>query len=149
MMHTVIYSRYHLTIAEENKEHFKATEIETDGFSRNCNGGMSQETFRLQSSFEPRQHLLPPFLLCRSFVLQPEMAPSQQYDEGGDMASYFIITLLALILIPLSISQLLASLRSFNAPRVDGCRCTACIAQREASRKRRDGTWLKPKITNK
>ncbi|PBL02055.1 hypothetical protein ARMGADRAFT_1158655 [Armillaria gallica] len=48
------------------------------------------------------------------------------YDESGQMAAYFVITFLALILIPLSLSTLPSRK---NKP-VNGCQCDSCVQQR-------------------
>ncbi|KAF7356833.1 J domain-containing protein [Mycena venus] len=54
------------------------------------------------------------------------------YDEAGNMASYFIITFLALLLIPLTFSLLPSRSRSANQP--VPCECGPCIAQRKRTR---------------
>ncbi|KJA18200.1 hypothetical protein HYPSUDRAFT_45520 [Hypholoma sublateritium FD-334 SS-4] len=52
-----------------------------------------------------------------------------EYDEAGVMAAYFLITFLALILVPLTIS----SLSKRSATNVtDGCQCTPCVERRKA-----------------
>ncbi|KAI0938903.1 hypothetical protein AcW1_004093 [Taiwanofungus camphoratus] len=67
------------------------------------------------------------------------------YDEAGNMAAYFLLTFLFIILIPLSLSSL--SSRKLQA--VPGCQCRLCIAQRESIRKRERGSILKPKFRRK
>ncbi|KAJ7090585.1 Sec63 Brl domain-containing protein [Mycena crocata] len=50
------------------------------------------------------------------------------YDEAGNMAAYFVITFLALVLIPLTISLLPSRSHSTNQP---ACPCGPCTAQRK------------------
>ncbi|KAJ7224482.1 Sec63 Brl domain-containing protein [Mycena pura] len=50
------------------------------------------------------------------------------YDEGGNMAAYFIITFLALILTPLTLTLLPSRSRSTNLS--TPCECAPCTAQR-------------------
>ncbi|KAJ7257906.1 Sec63 Brl domain-containing protein [Mycena haematopus] len=54
------------------------------------------------------------------------------YDESGNMASYFIITFLALLLVPFTISLIPSRSRSANQPSL--CECGPCIAQRKRIR---------------
>ncbi|KAF7370828.1 J domain-containing protein [Mycena sanguinolenta] len=54
------------------------------------------------------------------------------YDESGNMASYFIITFLALLLVPFTIS--LIPSRSRNANKPSPCDCGPCIEQRKRAR---------------
>ena len=55
------------------------------------------------------------------------------YDDGGLLAAYFLFSVLALLLVPASISAL--------APAADAtvpaCRCSACAATRAARKSRR------------
>ncbi|KAJ6485922.1 Sec63 Brl domain-containing protein [Mycena sanguinolenta] len=51
------------------------------------------------------------------------------YDESGNMALYFIITFLALLLVPFSISAIPS--RSRNANKPSPCECGPCIEQRK------------------
>ncbi|KAF8996806.1 Sec63 Brl domain-containing protein [Cyathus striatus] len=50
-----------------------------------------------------------------------------EYDEAGVMAAYFLITFLALVLTPLTISAI--SPKKSSKP-VEGCQCQPCIEQR-------------------
>ncbi|KAJ7623440.1 Sec63 Brl domain-containing protein [Roridomyces roridus] len=59
------------------------------------------------------------------------------YDEGGNMAAYFVITFLALLLTPLSFS--LIPSRSRSTTKFPPCECAPCIAQR----KRMEGSKLR------
>ncbi|KAH9483171.1 Translocation protein sec63 [Psilocybe cubensis] len=69
-----------------------------------------------------------------------------EYDEAGVMAAYFIITFLAMVLVPLTIS----SLTKISAKGItDGCQCTPCVEQREAISKQERGSLLNPKISRR
>ncbi|KAJ7132074.1 translocation protein sec63 [Mycena epipterygia] len=60
------------------------------------------------------------------------MAGEYHYDEAGNMAAYFVITFLSLVLIPLTYSLVPARSRSVNKP--IPCECGPCIAQRKRIR---------------
>ncbi|KAJ2913503.1 hypothetical protein MD484_g6889, partial [Candolleomyces efflorescens] len=68
-----------------------------------------------------------------------------EYDEAGVMATYFLITFLALILIPLTLS----SFGKGSEKITHGCDCEACVLQRAQSKKREQGSLLSPKLTKK
>ncbi|KAF9475267.1 translocation protein sec63 [Pholiota conissans] len=69
-----------------------------------------------------------------------------EYDEAGVMAAYFLITFLALILVPLTISSLSKS----SAKHVtDGCQCTPCVEQRKKVIEQEKGSFLRPKLSKK
>ncbi|KAK7031359.1 J domain-containing protein [Favolaschia claudopus] len=57
------------------------------------------------------------------------MAADYHYDEAGNMASYFVISFLVLILIPLTYSLVPSPSRSANKPAP--CECGPCIEQRK------------------
>ncbi|KAG5645765.1 hypothetical protein DXG03_005302 [Asterophora parasitica] len=61
------------------------------------------------------------------------------YDEAGNMAAYFLITFLALILVPTTILSFKPSKKS-----LDGCQCKPCIEQRK-----RASSLLKPTFSKK
>ncbi|PPQ95847.1 hypothetical protein CVT26_015977 [Gymnopilus dilepis] len=67
-----------------------------------------------------------------------------EYDEAGVMAAYFLITFLALVLVPLTISSLTkGSGGSFGflcKKIADGCQCTPCIERRKLIRKQEGGS---------
>ncbi|KAL0949851.1 hypothetical protein HGRIS_009884 [Hohenbuehelia grisea] len=68
------------------------------------------------------------------------------YDEGGQMAGYFVISFLALILVPLTLS----SLSKPSAKRSStGCKCQKCATQRARVAKRERGSILNPKFSKK
>ncbi|GBE78987.1 Translocation protein [Sparassis crispa] len=67
------------------------------------------------------------------------------YDESGNMAAYFLLTFLCIILIPLSLS----ALPSRKSPSTPGCQCNLCIQQRENIRKREGGSILGPRLKRK
>ncbi|KAJ7743136.1 translocation protein sec63 [Mycena metata] len=60
------------------------------------------------------------------------MANEYHYDEAGNMAAYFVITFLALVLTPLTFSLIPSSSRTANQP--TPCECGPCIAQRKRTR---------------
>ncbi|RDB15649.1 Translocation protein sec63 [Hypsizygus marmoreus] len=51
------------------------------------------------------------------------------YDEAGNMAAYFLITFLALILVPVTLLSFTPSKKS-----LDGCQCKPCVEQRKRIR---------------
>ncbi|KAF8890379.1 Sec63 Brl domain-containing protein [Infundibulicybe gibba] len=67
------------------------------------------------------------------------------YDESGNMAAYFLITFLALVLIPLTFS----SITSSQKRPLSGCQCAPCVEQRARVNKREGGSLLNPKLTTK
>ncbi|OBZ66644.1 Translocation protein sec63 [Grifola frondosa] len=64
------------------------------------------------------------------------------YDEAGNMAAYFLLTFLAIFLVPLSLS----SVSLHTPPTLSGCQCEPCVLQRENIRKRERGSLLTPKL---
>ncbi|KAF9069774.1 DnaJ-domain-containing protein [Rhodocollybia butyracea] len=65
------------------------------------------------------------------------------YDEGG-MAAYFIITFLALILVPLTLS-----ISPSKRKTLAGCQCSLCTEQRSRIAKREKGSILNPQFSAK
>ncbi|KAF7289535.1 J domain-containing protein [Mycena chlorophos] len=61
------------------------------------------------------------------------MAGSYQYDEGGNMALYFVITVLALVLTPLTLSSIPAH-NSTTHSKPAPCDCEPCSSQRSRMR---------------
>ncbi|TFK35050.1 DnaJ-domain-containing protein [Crucibulum laeve] len=68
-----------------------------------------------------------------------------EYDEAGVMAAYFVITFLALILVPLTLSISPQK----KAKTMDGCQCKPCVEQRQRSSKRERGSIFNPKLSKK
>ncbi|TEB29020.1 translocation protein sec63 [Coprinellus micaceus] len=68
-----------------------------------------------------------------------------EYDETGDMATYFLITFLALILVPFTVSSLGGKTDKIT----HGCDCEACVEQRSRSKKLDGGSLLAPKLSRK
>ncbi|RPD62137.1 translocation protein sec63 [Lentinus tigrinus ALCF2SS1-7] len=64
------------------------------------------------------------------------------YDEAGNMAAYFVLTFLLIFLVPYTLVAISAS----KPPRLSGCQCQQCSAQRERTRKRERGSLLTPKL---
>lgn len=70
------------------------------------------------------------------------------YDEAGNMAAYFVISVLVIILLPVTFSSL--SSVSSKRPELDsGCQCTPCVQRRADVRRRQRGSLLQPKFTRK
>ncbi|OCH84523.1 DnaJ-domain-containing protein [Obba rivulosa] len=67
------------------------------------------------------------------------------YDEAGNMAAYFLLTFLSIVLIPLSISSF-PSRKPHTKP---GCECQQCREHCEQIRKRERGSILHPKFRRK
>ncbi|KIM21614.1 hypothetical protein M408DRAFT_333359 [Serendipita vermifera MAFF 305830] len=68
-----------------------------------------------------------------------------EYNYDGGLAAYFLLTFLALILIPLTWS-LVANLKS--APAIDGCKCKECIENREQIHRADRPSLLKPGVSS-
>ena len=87
-----------------------------------------------------------------------------EYDEAGVMAAYFLITFLALVLVPLTISAFKKSgtcpfslclwkgssliFTPDKAP-LSGCQCSVCLAHQETLQKESKGSLLNPKISRR
>lgn len=82
-----------------------------------------------------------------------------QYDEGGGMAAYFMLSFLTLILVPLSYSLVPSksalSMSSqetliFNSDPehadIGGCPCSLCVEQRDRIEKKEKRSLLRPKL---
>ncbi|TDL14651.1 hypothetical protein BD410DRAFT_757056 [Rickenella mellea] len=67
------------------------------------------------------------------------------YDEGGGMASYFLLTFLSLVLVPLTYTLLPTSKKAQS----DGCQCTPCLERRETIRRKDRRSLLNPKLGTK
>ncbi|KAG1811249.1 Sec63 Brl domain-containing protein [Suillus subaureus] len=71
------------------------------------------------------------------------------YDEAGNMAAYFVISVLVIILLPVTFSSL-ASVICPERPELDsGCQCTPCVQRRADVRRHQRGSPLRPKFTRK
>ncbi|KAI5125002.1 hypothetical protein M0805_007426 [Coniferiporia weirii] len=66
-----------------------------------------------------------------------------QYDEGGGMAAYFILTFLSLILVPFTLTLFFSSTKK---PESGGCGCSLCVKQRERIKQRDKRSLLSPKL---
>lgn len=82
-----------------------------------------------------------------------------QYDEGGGMAAYFMLSFLTLILVPLSYSLVPSkselplssqeNLISNGVPEhvdIGGCPCSLCVEQRDRIEKKGKRSLLRPKL---
>ncbi|KAF8164785.1 Sec63 Brl domain-containing protein [Crassisporium funariophilum] len=68
-----------------------------------------------------------------------------EYDEAGVMAAYFLITFLALVLVPLTIS----SLTKTSEKPTEGCQCPPCVEQQKSVGKQERGSLLTPNLSKK
>ncbi|KAG1764475.1 translocation protein sec63 [Suillus placidus] len=59
------------------------------------------------------------------------------YDEAGNMAAYLVISVLVIILLPVTF------------PLDSGCQCTPCVQRRADVRRHQRGSLLRPKFTRK
>lgn len=70
------------------------------------------------------------------------------YDEAGNMAAYFIISVLVIILLPVTLSSVTSV--SSKRPELDsGCQCTPCIQRRADLRRQGRSSLLRVKFTRK
>ncbi|KAF8905804.1 hypothetical protein CPB84DRAFT_1844796 [Gymnopilus junonius] len=69
-----------------------------------------------------------------------------EYDEAGVMAAYFLITFLALVLVPLTISSLT---RGSGKKITDGCQCTPCVERRKLVSKQGGGSIFSLKFSRR
>ncbi|KAF5363456.1 hypothetical protein D9756_000996 [Leucocoprinus leucothites] len=68
------------------------------------------------------------------------------YDEGGGMAAYFLITILALVLTPMTLS----SVKGKSAKkRIAGCQCQPCLEQHSRIAQREQGSIFAPKLSKR
>ncbi|KAL5487852.1 SEC63 [Sanghuangporus weigelae] len=65
-----------------------------------------------------------------------------QYDEGGGMAAYFLMTFLSLILIPFTFT----AFKSSKKAETTSCECSMCIKQYERIKQRNKRSLLNPKL---
>lgn len=70
------------------------------------------------------------------------------YDEAGNMAAYFVISVLVIILLPVTFSSL-ASVSSKRPELDSGCQCTPCLQRRADVSRRQRSSLLSPKFTRK
>jgi translocation protein SEC63 len=92
---------------------------------------------------------------------------SYTYDESGNMALFFIITILFMILVPVTLSQISSSQGTCGPPCISqdhpltcgplsgseipsaACECSACVDKRARIRMREKGSILRPNISKK
>ncbi|KAH9172135.1 Sec63 Brl domain-containing protein [Lactarius sanguifluus] len=72
---------------------------------------------------------------------------SYTYDETGNMALFFIITVLFMVLVPVTLAQISSS-PGAEIPSA-ACECSACVDKRARIRKREKSSILHPNITKK
>ncbi|KAL5530223.1 SEC63 [Sanghuangporus sanghuang] len=65
-----------------------------------------------------------------------------QYDEGGSMAAYFLLTFLSLILIPFTFT----AFKSSKKAETTSCECSMCVKQHERIKQRNKRSLLNPKL---
>jgi len=87
------------------------------------------------------------------------------YDEAGNMAIYFVLSVLGIVLIPMTLSTVAAAVASayfvsVHASLTDhvkehpeeqsrGCQCKQCLERRKQVLAKVKGTLLKPKVTKR
>jgi len=90
---------------------------------------------------------------------------SYTYDETGHMALFFIITVLFMILVPVTLSQISLTPSKYSVPLnlpseyhgvhsepeipSAACECSSCVDKRNRILKREKGTFFRPNITTK
>ncbi|KAF8632412.1 hypothetical protein AX17_004853 [Amanita inopinata Kibby_2008] len=67
------------------------------------------------------------------------------YDEAGNMAGYYLITFLALILVPMT----LTSIKPAPKNSLDGCQCKPCTEGRRWLAKQQGRSLLNPQVSKK
>ncbi|KIJ61032.1 hypothetical protein HYDPIDRAFT_138376 [Hydnomerulius pinastri MD-312] len=71
------------------------------------------------------------------------------YDEAGNMAAYFLISVLAIVLVPLTLTAVASAAAKGREETTKGCQCKLCIERRKQVTAKNTGSMLKPKITKK
>ncbi|EJD01240.1 uncharacterized protein FOMMEDRAFT_126005 [Fomitiporia mediterranea MF3/22] len=66
-----------------------------------------------------------------------------QYDEGGGMAAYFLLTFLSIILIPFSLTAFSSSSKKAEPT---GCECSMCVKQHERIKQRNKRSIFNPRL---
>ncbi|KAJ3482277.1 hypothetical protein NLI96_g7099 [Meripilus lineatus] len=66
------------------------------------------------------------------------------YDEAGNMAAYFLLTFLLLVLVPFSLPSSSSKQQSLS-----GCDCQECVQHRSKMRKLERGSLLMPKLSKR
>ena len=91
---------------------------------------------------------------------------SYTYDETGHMALFFIITVLFMVLVPFTLSQISFTPSTYKGSRMPltlitvarhpgreippiACECSACVAKRTRILKREKGAFFRPSTTKK
>ncbi|KIM62777.1 hypothetical protein SCLCIDRAFT_1175485 [Scleroderma citrinum Foug A] len=70
------------------------------------------------------------------------------YDAAGNMATYFVLSVLGIALIPITLSTVAAAVAS-TYEQSRGCQCKQCLERRKQVLAKVKGTLLKPKVTKK
>jgi translocation protein SEC63 len=71
------------------------------------------------------------------------------YDEAGDMAAYFLISVLAIVLIPLTLTAVTGSTAKRPDDTAKGCQCVPCINRRKQVIAGSQGSIFRLKFTKK
>ncbi|KAG6327022.1 hypothetical protein ID866_12067, partial [Astraeus odoratus] len=71
------------------------------------------------------------------------------YDEAGNMAAYFVISVLAIVLIPMTLSAAFGAAAKRPEDDIRGCPCKLCIDRRKQVLSKTRGSLLKPRLTKK
>ncbi|KAF8122761.1 translocation protein sec63 [Boletus edulis] len=71
------------------------------------------------------------------------------YDEAGNMAAYFLISILAIVLVPLTLSSVVRISTKPREASDQGCQCTPCIDHRRRVLASNKASVLNPKFTTR
>ncbi|KAF9224450.1 translocation protein sec63 [Gyrodon lividus] len=71
------------------------------------------------------------------------------YDEAGNMAAYFLISVLAIVLVPLTLAAIAGLTSKRPEETIMGCQCKPCIERRKQVTAGSRGSIFRPKLTKK
>ncbi|KAH7888181.1 translocation protein sec63 [Phlebopus sp. FC_14] len=71
------------------------------------------------------------------------------YDEAGNMAAYFVISVLAIVLVPLTLAAAAGLVSKRPEDITKGCQCKPCIERRKQIIAKNTGSLFRPKLTKK
>ncbi|KAL4078454.1 Sec63 Brl domain-containing protein [Scleroderma yunnanense] len=71
------------------------------------------------------------------------------YDEAGNMAAYFVLSVLAILLIPMTLSAVAGAVAKRPEEQSRGCQCKQCVERRKQVLAKAKGSLFKPKFTKK
>ncbi|KIK95455.1 hypothetical protein PAXRUDRAFT_140659 [Paxillus rubicundulus Ve08.2h10] len=71
------------------------------------------------------------------------------YDEAGNMAAYFLISVLAIVLVPLTLTAVASITAKRPEETMKGCQCKPCVERRKQVIAGNQGSIFRPKFTKK